>query len=53
MVVSFLEIYCDCVRDLGKAYLSHGERTMSVEVSKATRVRDLISKLLGLMPLHL
>lgn len=26
MVVSFLEIYCDQVRDLGEAYMSHGER---------------------------
>lgn len=26
MVVSFLEIYCDRVRDLGEAYMSHGER---------------------------
>lgn len=26
VVVSFLEIYCDRVRDLGEAYMSHGER---------------------------
>lgn len=26
VVVSFLEIYCDQVRDLGEAYMSHGER---------------------------
>lgn len=26
MVVSFLEIYCDRVRDLGQAFMSNGER---------------------------
>lgn len=25
MVVSFLEIYCDRVRDLGEAFMSHGD----------------------------
>lgn len=28
VVVSFLEIYCDQVRDLGEAYMSHGERVV-------------------------
>ncbi len=29
MVVSFLEIYCDRVRDLGEAFMSHGERNVN------------------------
>lgn len=28
VVVSFLEIYCDQVRDLGEAYMPHGESTV-------------------------
>lgn len=28
VVVSFLEIYCDRVRDLGEAYMSQGERAV-------------------------
>lgn len=37
IVVSFLEIYCDRVRDLGEAYRSHGERTTTgIEGLKAT-----------------
>lgn len=43
MVVSFLEIYCDRVRDLGEAFMSHGNarglRTTSDVHQKMMSVR--------------
>lgn len=47
VVVSFLEIYCDRVRDLGEAFMSHGDahglRTTSDVHQKMKSVRIAVS----------